>query len=59
MTKEVCLLLAFRPEFDGVGQGIHRLEMTADEGAPEVDMLKLVLLGLQVGDLTDVVTAVR
>ena len=34
------------------------LLVAADEGAAEIDALEIVLLGLEVGDLADIVTAV-
>lgn len=56
VTQEVRLLLALGPELDGVRERVHGLAVSADEGAAEVDVLDLMLLGLQVGDLADVVT---
>lgn len=35
---------------------MNRLLMATDERATEIDALQVVLLGLQVGDLADVVT---
>ena len=55
MAQEKCLLLAFAPEIDGVGQGVDGLLVAADEGAAKVDALEIVLFGLQIGDLADVV----
>jgi hypothetical protein len=31
VAEEVCLLLAVRPELDGVGERVHCLVMAADE----------------------------
>ena len=36
---------------------MYGLLVAADEGATKVDALEIVFLGLQVGDLADVVTA--
>ena len=55
MSKEICLLRPFTPELDGVAQRVHGLAVAADEGAAEVDVRDVVDLGLQVGDLPDVV----
>lgn len=57
MAEEVCLLAALAPELDGERQGMDRLPVAADERAAEVDALEVVLLGLQIRDLADVVTA--
>lgn len=57
MPQEVGLLFAFRPEVDGVGKSLDGLAVAADEGAAEVDVLEVVLFALEIGDLTDVVTA--
>ena len=43
MTQEVRLLLSFRPEANGVGEGVHCLAVASDERASEVDVLDLVL----------------
>lgn len=56
MTQEVRLLLSFRPEANGVGEGVHCLTVASDERASEVDVLDLVLFRLQVSDLANVVT---
>ena len=56
MAQEVSLLRAFTPKLDGVRQRVDGLLMTADERATEVDVLQVVLFGLQIGDLADVVT---
>lgn len=55
MTKKVRLLLSFGPELDGVRQSIQNLPMTTNERATKVDMLQIVLLSMEVGNLTDVV----
>lgn len=56
MAEEVRLLLALTPELDGVRQRVHRLAVAADERASEIDVLKAVILRLEVCDLADVVT---
>lgn len=43
MSKKVCFLLAFGPELYSVGQCVHRLPMTPDEGPTKVDVLEIVL----------------
>lgn len=55
VAEEVGLLLAFTPELDGVAEGVHGLAVAADEGAAKVDVGEVVDLGLEVGDLADVV----
>ena len=45
-----------RPVVDGVGDGVHGEGVTADEVAAEVDLPEAVDLGVQEGDLPDVVT---
>lgn len=56
VPQKVGLLLAVGPEADGVGERVHGLVVAADEGAAKVDVLDLVLFGLEVGDLANVVT---
>lgn len=46
VPQEVGLFLAFRPEFDGEGKGVHCLAVTTNVGAAEVDMLQVVLFGM-------------
>jgi hypothetical protein len=55
MTQEVRLFCTLRPKLDGVAKGVHRLGMSADEGAAEVNVVEVVDLGLEERDLTDVV----
>lgn len=55
VPEEVCLLRAFTPELDGIREGVNSLAMTADEAAAEINVLEVVFLRLQVGDLADVV----
>lgn len=59
MSQKVRLLRAFTPELDGVGKRMYRLSVTADEAAAKVDMLEIVFFGLQVCDLTDVVSEIN
>ena len=56
MTQKICLFVAFAPEFDGKRQSVDCLTVTADETAAKVYMLEIVFFGLEVCDLTDVVT---
>jgi hypothetical protein len=58
MTQEIRLLLPFTPEFDGVRERVYGLLVAADERATEVDTLKIVLFGLQVGDLANIITVI-
>ena len=55
MSEEESLLSTLTPELDGVRKRMDRLLVAADERAAEVDAFKIVLFGLQVGDLADVV----
>lgn len=57
VAQEVGLLFAVGPEPDGVGERVHGLVVASDERAAEVDVFEFVFLGLEVGDLADVVTA--
>jgi hypothetical protein len=57
VSKKICLLCTFGPEFDSVGESIHCLPVASDEGSPKVNVFEVVLLRLQVGDLADVITA--
>lgn len=59
VTQEVCLFVAFAPEFDGERQSVDRLTVAADETAAKVYVLEVVFFGLEVGDLTDVVTVAQ
>ena len=56
MTQEISLFVSFTPEFDGEGEGVDGLAVAADEAAAEVNVFEIVFFGLEVGDLTDVVT---
>lgn len=56
MAKEISLLYPLGPKIDGIREGLDSLAVAADEGAAEVDAFKVVLLALQVGDLTDIIT---
>ncbi len=55
MAEEIRLLGPFAPEFDGERQGMDRLLMATNEGATEVDALEIVLLRLQIRNLSNVV----
>lgn len=55
VAQKIGALVAAGPEFDGVGERVHRLAVAADEGAAEVDVRQRVLFRLEVGDLSDVV----
>jgi hypothetical protein len=55
MSQKVRLLRAFTPELDGVAQCVHGLAVAADEGTAEVNVGNVVDLGLQVGDLANIV----
>lgn len=57
MPKEVCLLGAFAPKLDGERQSVDRLLVAADERSAKIDSFQVVLLGLQLSDLPNVVTA--
>lgn len=57
MAQEVCLLRAFAPEVDGKRQRVDRLPVATDEGTTKVYPLQIVLLGLEVCDLSNVVAA--
>lgn len=57
MSQKIRLLCTFGPEFDGIGESVHCLPVASYEGSPEIDVLEIVFLRLQVGDLADVVTA--
>jgi len=59
MAEKIRLFYALAPEFDGEGQGVDCLLMATNEGATEVDALEIMLLRLQVCDLTDVVATQR
>ena len=59
VAQEICLFVAFAPEFDGKGQSVDCLTVTADETAAKVYVLEVVFFGLEVGDLTDVVTVAQ
>lgn len=56
MAEEVGLLLTLGPEADGIRESVHGLSVSADEGSAEVDVLDAVFLGLEVGNLTDIIT---
>ena len=45
-----------RPVVDGIGDGVHGEGVAADEVAAEVDLPEAVDLGVEEGDLPDVVT---
>ena len=55
MSQKISLFGSFRPELDCVGQRVHRLMMTPNETSAKIDVLEVVLLGLQIRDLADVV----
>ena len=55
VPEEVGLFLALTPELEGIREGVHRLRVSADEGASEVDARQAVYLRLQVSNLADVV----
>ena len=59
VSQKISLFGSFRPEFDRVGQRVHRLMMTPNETPAKVDVLELVLLGLQIRDLANVVAGDR
>ena len=46
MAKEIGSLGALRPELDCIRERVHGLTVAADEGAPEIDMLELMLFRL-------------
>ena len=46
MPWEIGLFLAMRPEIDSVGERIHRLSMSSDKGAAEIDVFKSMLFRL-------------
>lgn len=56
MTQEISLFVSFTPEFDREGEGVDGLTVAADEAAAKVDVFEIVFFGLEVGNLTDVVT---
>lgn len=56
MAQEISLFVPFAPELDGEGEGVDGLAVAADEAAAEVNVFEIVFFGLEVGDLTDVVT---
>lgn len=55
MPQKEGVLRAFGPEVDGVGEGGHGLPMAAYEGAAKVDLLAVVLLRVEEGDLANVI----
>lgn len=55
MAEEVGLLGAFAPKLDGVAEGVHGLDVAADEGAAKVDVGEVVNLRLEESDLANVV----
>ena len=57
VAEKVSLLGTLGPELDRVGQGTHCLMMAANERSAKVDILQLMLFGVEIGDLTDIVTA--
>ena len=59
MPQEERLLGPPGPVFDGVRERVHGLVVPADEGSAKVDVLEAVLLGVEVGDLADVVAGAR
>ncbi len=59
MAEKVRLLCAFAPELDGERQSVDCLLVAADKRATEVDALEIVLLGLQIRNLSDVVATQR
>jgi hypothetical protein len=56
MSEEERLFGSFTPKFDRKRESMDRLAMTTDKRSAEVYSLKVVLFGLEVGDLADVVT---
>lgn len=59
MAQEICLLCSLAPKLDGERQGMYCLLVTANEGPAEVYPLEVMLLGLEIGDLADVVAVAR
>ena len=57
MSKEISILGSFRPELDSIGQCIHCLSMTTNETSTEIDVLEIVLFGLQIRYLANVVAS--
>lgn len=57
MTKKIGLLFPFRPKFNRIRQCVDCLTMTSNERAAEIDVLEIMLLGLQISNLTNVVAA--
>lgn len=55
MAKEIGSLGALGPELDGIRECVHGLTVATDEGAAEINVFKLMLFRLQVGDLSDVI----
>lgn len=55
VAKEIGSLGALRPELNGIRERVHGLTVATDEGAAEINVLKLMLFRLQVGDLSDVI----
>jgi len=43
VPQEVCLLFALGPEFNGVGECVHRLAVPADKGASKIYMFDFML----------------
>lgn len=59
MTQEIGLFLTLGPKSDCIRQSIHRLQMATNEGPAKVYMFYLVLLRLQICNLSNVVTENR
>lgn len=47
MSQEQCLLLAFGPERDGVGECSHGLPVTADKRTTKVNAFAIVLFRME------------
>lgn len=56
MPEEIRLFRALTPELDGVRQGVDSLPVSANEAASEIDVLEIMFLGLEVSDLSNVVS---
>lgn len=55
MSEEVGYLATFGPKLNGIAQRRHSLPMATNEAATKIDMLTTMFLGMQVGELTNVI----